>query len=363
MTDIQKRFLLYHSDGREKHRPKRNATFFDLISGKGEPKQTKGLAAVFYWNHKFLFDFLNLEAIRQKTGEKFSEKNIAAIDVCAEKYTTDNERADIVISLDGKEGPLLAIIIEAKSIGKKVNTGDLSQQINSKYLEEGKFQDLRNYKKLGVVLTKYTQYISDVACVTWDQIIELLDKQANSVNDLSVNEPDITDQYLDFLTNIGGAMKFYEKEVLSLPAGDTSELIQKHQVYSCRAESGNNKAKKPLFMAFRERGGAMSTLYKLEEKILLDLNAPNALEKLENSGVNPGHIKRIKGYIKDYRQQQGSFSGKDRVFYVFSTDCNIDLPNKPKPSKTITGSTYYTLKEMLEEKILKPKNTEQATQE
>lgn len=347
-TKIKKRFSLYDS---EKHKSKMNATFFDLLSGKWEPQQTKGLAAVFYWNHKFLFDFLNLDAIREKTGKKFSEKNVAALEVCAERTAVDRKRADIVITLDGKEGPPLAVIIEAKSIGTGgVNTKVLSQKIKSAYLKESQFPELRNYKKVGVVLTKYTQYISDIACVTWDQIIELLGKPSNPKSG-----PDIISQYRDFLTNIGGAMKFYEEEVLSLPAGRTSALIQKHQVYSCEAESKNANCRTPLYMAFREKdGGAMSTLYKLEDKIQLD---PKALEQLENSDTAPGHIKRIKGYIDAlFSREPDPFPNGDHLFYVFSTDNNIDLPKKPRPFKSNTSPVYYTLKQMLEEEILKPRN-------
>jgi hypothetical protein len=343
-TKIKKRFSLYDN---ETGKSRINATFFDMISGKGEPKQTKGLAGVFYWNHQFLFDFLNLAAIREKTKKIFSEKNITAIEVYAEKSTTDRKRADIVITLDEKKGPLVAVIIEAKGIGAEgINTGGLSWQIKSGYLEEDKFPGLRKYEKLGVVLTKYTQCISGIAGVTWDQVIELLDKHTAPEKDL-----DITSQYRNFLTNIGGAMKFYEKEVLSLPAGRTSNLIQKYQVYSCTAE--NAKYKTPLFMAFREKdGGAMSTLYKLEAGILLNPRDPDAIERLKSSDADPGHIIRIQGYINDHPQLQDSFSNGDHLFYVFSTDCNIDLSNKPKPAKNTTSPVYYTLKEMLEEKIL-----------
>jgi hypothetical protein len=107
-------------------------------------------------------------------------------------------------------------------------------------------------------------------------------------------------------------------------------------------------------MAFREKsGGAMSTLYKLENSITLNPWDPDAIAMLEKSDVDPGHINRIKEYIKDLGQE--SFSKTEHRFYVFSRDGNIDLPNKPRPVKNNTAIIYYTLKQMLEEETLSPK--------
>ena len=150
-------------------------------------------------------------------------------------------------------------------------------------------------------------------------------------------------------------MKLYEKEVLSLPAGRTLDLIQKYKVYSCKAE--NDRYETPLYMAFREKdGGAMSTLYKPEDKIQLDPKVPGAIEKLENSGADPGHIERIKGYINDlFSREPDPFPNGDHIFFIFLTDNTIDLPNKPKPVIAFEGAAYYTLKEMLEETELPPR--------
>ena len=149
-------------------------------------------------------------------------------------------------------------------------------------------------------------------------------------------------------------MKFYEKEVLSLPAGRTSDLIQKYKVYSCKAE--NDRYETPLFMAFRESGGAMSTLYKLEDKIQLDPKVPGAIEKLENSGADPGNIERVKGYINDlFSREPDPFPNGDHLFFILLKDDTIDLPNKPKPAIAFEGAAYYTLKELLEETELKPR--------
>jgi hypothetical protein len=344
---MKRAFHLYDSEKRGFR-----ASVFDLISGDKEPKQTKALAYLFYHNGPLLVDFLNSPmlqgAVEKAAGKRLLAKNIAALEVSAEKFTSAGDRADIVITIDGKDGPLLALIIEAKSAGKgHVNTDSLEGQIKDRYLAPGKFPDLSAYKKLGLVLTKYTKIIDGVVNVTWDQLINFLVNHAGPEDDA-----DLTGQYVHFLTHIGGAMKFYEEEVASLPAGETAALIEKYQVYSCRAISGNARLKKSLFMTFREKGGAMSRLYKLETLITLNPLKPGALEGLKNSNSDPGHIKRLLGYIKDYPKYRGPFTDEDRLFYVFSTDGNIDLPHKPKPAKTGVFNAYYTLKEILTEPVV-----------
>jgi hypothetical protein len=105
-------------------------------------------------------------------------------------------------------------------------------------------------------------------------------------------------------------------------------------------------------MTFREKGGKMSTLYKLETVITLNPVRPGALAGLKNSKNDPGHIKRLLTYIKEYPQCRGPFTDEDRLFYVFSTDDNIDLPKKPKPAKNGVYNVYYPLKQILTKEVL-----------
>jgi hypothetical protein len=353
---MKKSFHLYNSEKRFF-----DATVFDLIGGDSELEQTKALAYLFYADNTLLFDFLNLDqvknAVQEKTGEKLLAKNITAIGISAEQYTAHDKRADIVISLGEKAGPLLALIIEAKSINRDhVNPGDLAQQMNN-YLGETRFPELRGYKKLGIALTKNPMIIDGVVSVTWDHIINLLVNHAGTYTG-HFNAADLCGQYIFFLSRIGGAMKFYDEEVVSLPAGETIELIEEYQVYSCRTGNKNDRFKRPLYITFREKGGFMPKLYKLETIITLNPTDPAALRGLKNSTADPDHIKRIEGYIKDYPgQRRRPFEDKDRLFFVFSTD-TIDLPNKPKPAKNNAYTAHYTLKQILTEKILETKTAQ-----
>jgi hypothetical protein len=146
---VKTHFRLYDSTNKSY-----DASIFDFISGKNEPKQTKGLAYIFSQYNDFLFDFLNYDVVKSKICSQikdFNTKDIDTIEVSAEKITVCGDRADIVIKLSRKNIPLIALIIEAKSIKVKTNQKDLSDQIKEKYLKEGSFADLGSIKKLGIV--------------------------------------------------------------------------------------------------------------------------------------------------------------------------------------------------------------------
>jgi hypothetical protein len=348
---IKTHFYLYDDNSRKK----RDASIFDLIEGDDEPQQTKGLAYIFSKYKKFLIDFLNIEKVKSKIQLKAKDFNIEKIDsieVSAEKFSNTRDRADIVIKLMGKNTVSLAIIIEAKSIKAKVNQNDLSDQIKNKYLDDS-FDDLKNIKKIGIVLTKYRQNIPDIICITWDDIIYLLD------NFCEKNKYKYTDaliyQYFVFLTKIGGSMKFYEKEVVSIPAGDSTsgsmELIKKYMVYACPASQRNTKVKKSLYITFRKGGegkGEMSTLYKLVDTIVFNPDDSNELDRLKKSDLSSDVIERIMGYIKEEKRGKST----DYQYFIFSLDENIELPKKPKPPRNNLGFWYYKLKDLLENEVV-----------
>ena len=114
-------FFRLYSDAQLKY----NSSVFDMISGDRnfETKQTKGLAYIFSQYPEFLLKFLESDVIfpllKQTTGLPKSEikREISSIEVSAERISTTRNRADIVIKIDSKDKPLVAIIIEAKSIG------------------------------------------------------------------------------------------------------------------------------------------------------------------------------------------------------------------------------------------------------
>ena len=96
---------------------------------------------------------------------------------------------------------------------------------------------------LRITLTKFPSYKSDgnIISITWNDII-------TAFYNVKPDQDSLHDNYFNFLTNINGAMKFYEKEVFSIPIGKGSEqAIKDFYVYEC-PNSGSFLIKyKPLF--------------------------------------------------------------------------------------------------------------------
>lgn len=341
-------FRLYNSDNKADF----NSSIFDLINGDNETKQTKGLAYIFSQYNDFLFYFLSLklisEGIIKETGTKLNIEAVTATEISAERISVENKRADIVIKIDNNKEPTIAIIIEAKTIKKNVNQQDLSAQILN-YLKSNQFPDLIGYKKVGIVLTKYKQTVPDVINLSWDIIIQLLFDFCKKRNS---NE--IISQYKDFITQIDKSMKYYEKEVVSIPAGNSLDQVKKYNIYVCPDTKSYN-FKKPLFVTFRQgNGGEMDKLYKIEDIIILNTTT---VKNLENSTISEKLKKRICEYIgsENYQDEE-----KDQRFYLLSETESIELPNKPHPERNNTKFTYYTLKEILTKKIVIPESQQEA---
>jgi len=330
------------------------STIFDLISGDKETKQTKGLAYIFSQYNEFLVDFLKFESVKNIISNKLHKNidfnKISSIEVSAEKLTKDKKRADIIIKIDSERRPLIAIVIEVKSIKTNVNQQALKKQI-SNYLDEEQLPELKNYVKVGAVLTKYKQNIPDLINITWDNVVQMLMDFCKKRN-----ENEIITQYLNFLTQIDKAMKYYEKEVLSIPAGRSFADIERFNIYVC-PDSKKDKYKKynykrSLFVTFREAGSVMKKLYKIDDIIILNTSNQNEVESLQNS-TYPNNVKnRILEYIKETNH----FQNFDERFYILSETDSIELQNNPKAVKPPRGHVYYTLKEILTKKIVIPES-------
>jgi len=328
------------------------SSIFDLINGERETKQTKGLAYVFSQYKSFLFYFLDFKPVKDGLNNCLKSnlifENITSIEVSAERFTTDRKRADIVIKIDSKKKPLIAIIIEAKSIKTNVNQQTLSNQILN-YLDDQQFPELISYQKIGVVLTKYKQIIPSIVNINWENIVQLL---FDFCKKLSPNE--IINQYLNFLTQIDKSMKYYEKEVLSIPAGKSLSMVQQYNIYVC-PDTKNYNYKRPLFVTFRQaNGGVMNKLYKIEDSIILNPTNQNEIQALQNS-TYPDKIKtRILSYLA--ASNYGTPIEYDERFYILSETDSIDLNLNPKPKRNNSKFTYYTLKEILTKQIVIPES-------
>jgi hypothetical protein len=345
-SQLMKKFFRLYTDNQSEY----NSSIFDLISGDKETKQTKGLAYIFSQYTDFLFDFLEYQPVLDTMlchGCTINKKDITVIEISAERFTTDKKRADIVIKIDSNKAPLIAIIIEAKSIKVNTNQQDLHKQIKG-YLEDNQFPDLKEYIRVGVALTKYNQNIPDIANVSWENLIQLLlefCKKKESKN-TTIN------QYLKFITEIDKEMKYYEKEVLSIPAGKSLKLVEQFNIYVC-PDTKNYNYKKPIFVGFRKAGGGiMERLYKIEDIIILNPTVKSEVETFNNSVYSTDIKRRILNYIK--AANYGAQIDFDERFYILSETEVIELNNKPRPKKNNAKFTYYTLSEVLSKEIIVP---------
>ncbi|MCG2419373.1 hypothetical protein K8089_10090 [Aequorivita sp. F47161] len=343
-SKIKTSFRLY-----SKNKSDLQSSVFDLISGDRETKQTKGLAYVFSLYPDFLLKFLEIKSVQsqiEKTIEReYDSKEIYKIEVSAEKMTKSKKRADIVLKIHFKKKHSLAIIIEAKSI-KSGNINNIGEQI-SFYMKNGEIEDLKNIPIIGLILTKYKHNISQVINLEWSFII-------NFILSFCKKKPEhkILKDYFNFITNIDNDMIFFEKEVLSIPAGRSFSKVEKHDIYDC-PNNKNYSYKKPLYVTFRKTKSVMEFLYKIEEIIVLNPTDENEIIALNNSTLSTGIKNRILNYINEpsYNKQEGI----EKRFYVLSKE-KIELSQKPKPAGHIQKHTYFSLTDILTKKVLIPES-------
>lgn len=128
---------------------------------------------------------------------------------------------------------------------------------------------------------------------------------------------------------------YYDVEVLSLPAGDTIDMVRDNNcaIYECPA-NGCFKArgeKKPLFMAFRERNnhGRMTHLYKIQDVLCLNLEDEIAIDSFSTQTDDKGNLK-YKGFrdrINYYkRKNKNQSKGGDRWVFLLDVENSIELP-------------------------------------
>jgi len=321
------------------------STIFDLITGNKEIKQILALGYLLSNDIKFLKSFLNLKTIKEKFVitklEKFSK-----VIVSTEVISENNKRIDIAISFFLNNLPYKTLVIEAKSIKINVSGKEIKKQIEN-YIENEFFSSLKGSELTGCVLTKNKLVINsdNLISISWDEIIELLSKQDGLAKD-----------YLTFLSNINGTMKFYEKEVYSIPAGNSNKYQYNYpHIYECPNTSSYVPKKKPLYVTFRIKGGIMEKLFGIEDVIVfnpfLDFNTFMANPKYSNETK-----KRIKEYCDDF-WGDGNYDDNEKQFFLLSLENQIELKHKPKPNKSVQGRIYYKLAEILNGKKLIEKDS------
>lgn len=326
------------------------SSIFDLIEGKNETKQTKGLAYLLKSDKSLLEEFLSINKIMNsinKLNITDEAKNADYIEVVAEMLSErvygNYARRDITIYFYKNNTKIFYIVIEGKSIISS-STGDIENQLTSYFDKRYYPHDYPNGKEIphiGITLTKTEELLKNPSfiSITWMDVIDMLS------NFIKSNKNDIIQDYFNFITGVDKNMKFYEADVISIPAGETSELIKKYSVHSC--PNRYHYKRKPLFLTFRKTGGFMERLYKNEDVIILDPRSPSLKKEIRGYP----YAKRLLGYIEAGFQKKNFFNNdKDKGkwrFYILSESNQIELKARPKPSSPLRGHTYFTLSSIL----------------
>lgn len=319
----------------DKNKTKIKSTIFDLINGNLETKQTKGLAYILKEYPDLVFDLIKKSGIKTPT---FNKSKVSSIEVSAEKITTSNKRVDILIKIDVFNKPCLALIIEAKSIKLRIDPSHVITQVQG-YLDDTEIPELNEYKKFPIILTKYKSLLSeDLISISWNDLIELMEKRIKKI------PGSLLEQYYDFITEVDADMKYYEVEVLSLPAGNSIEFVEEHFIYEC-PDTKDYNYKKPIYLTFRKSGGGeMNALYKIVEIVILNPAIQSEVERIKDIDLDEKIKQRLVNYIDNVAIKKEEFEHR---FYLLSKDERIELDNRPKPPKNNAKFTYYRLSDIL----------------
>ncbi|GAA0115359.1 HNH endonuclease [Clostridium senegalense] len=131
-----------------------------------------------------------------------------------------------------------------------------------------------------------------------------------------------------------------EREVISIPASGTIDLIYKYRIHAHPNINKNYPYKKALYYTFREKNGWMKKLFSLKK--IINLN-PHNINEINDINLDCETKKRLCGYIND-RSNSFKFSHDGEYkFYILGE--NLDLPKAVSLPKQ-NNHAYFTIKEM-----------------
>jgi len=343
MTSTTSVFRLYETDGSANV-----ASIFDLIVGTGsEPRQTKAFGYVLSRSSVLMKEFLKLDPIAQRvqsaTGRKRPKFDHVVVD--AEMVGSDTAgqlRADVVVRFFEKHAPVFALVIEAKSAKKAGAHDDAVVAQLRRYITGSALPAVHGFPIIPVALTRFRRILPDIASLTWNDIRTLAHN--NSKADALLFE------FHQFLQRTGSDMQYFEREILSVPAGGTAEAVQDTCIHAC-PDTSSFSYKIPLRITFRQKGGgSMHRLYKVLDILSFDPLDPIARKSALESSLTADERNRLTKYLA---ARDAHFGWGDRGapfrFYILSTDDIIDLPHSPKPPTNIQGHMYFRLCDILDQ--------------
>lgn len=252
-------------------------------------------------------------------------------------------RRDVAVTYLAQRVPVLVLVLEAKSARARAVGGEVVEQVRG-YLDAGAFPRDADVPTVGVVLTRHLVLHDDdssIATLRWSELVSFL--RAVGGGRTGSGDRRLIRDYVDFVTGAARDMQFYEREVLSLPAGETFAITNATFVHACPDRKRGFQYATPIFLTFRARGGVMERLYRSEDIVVLNPKDETELARLRSSDLP--YADRVLAYIAR-RSAEWKFSDDDYRFYVLAEHDFIDLAHRPRKPK-LRGHCYFTIAELL----------------
>ncbi|WP_342598080.1 HNH endonuclease [Psychrobacillus sp. FSL H8-0483] len=136
-------------------------------------------------------------------------------------------------------------------------------------------------------------------------------------------------------------MQQYEREIISIPASGTLDLIYKYGIHAHPDKKGY-EYKNSLYYTFRGKGGVMERLYFVEDIFRLN---PYDKNIINNTIQDTTQKKRVIHYIEERKNTYGfNEQNTDYKFYILKP--YIQLKNMPRHPKQ-ANHCYFTINELL----------------
>ena len=289
-------------------------SIFDLI-GHQEPDQTKALGFVLSKSDAAMRCFLYhcLKKTKREVDDLLQGWRIVDCELIQQKDNNKSDRADIVIRFPVNR---YAVIIEAKSATASIGSLGATEQVEG---YSKRFENFDNYFKVLVTLTNYTSFSANKSIINikWSDIIDAFENVKK--------EEWLIKDFVNYLLKIQKIMHYYDVEVLSIPAKGTIEAVKRSDIslYECPTKGRPYKSrgeKKPLYMAFRGKGGRVESLYISEycpdlsgEKWVFLINQEESIKLQHPIMYERNNVYDDTRPLKDYFAKPEKWKGEEGV--------------------------------------------------
>lgn len=144
----------------------------------------------------------------------------------------------------------------------------------------------------------------------------------------------------------------YEREVISIPASGTINLIYKYRIHAHPNIGKKYPYKKAVYYAFREAGGWMRKLFSLEKTIKLN---PQNIDEINNITFNYEIKERLQGYINDRNNSFKFLDDCEYKFYILGK--SLELPKAVSLPRQ-NNQAYFTISEIYSGKDIVERSNE-----